>query len=207
MPTVDEVQFDTTGWTQREAIENRAVWTNAMGDVLTKRLISGPPKMPGVFRTQEVASYYRQQIAATGGALLSADLLHVKGTSVSRMLFKTPHTEGLLGYVGSLTLAYRDFSYSIRMQALERPGDGDRALHAKAFLEMSYPSGTDLRSLWFGEAVPDGDTVLRRCQADDEVWDVEFPQHPLSRIRIEFARLLPTLQFSRDVKNSVPHNA
>ncbi|MDB5388106.1 MAG: hypothetical protein JWM11_3752 [Planctomycetaceae bacterium] len=206
MPTVDDVQFDTTGWELRETTENRVTWSNAAGDSLTKRFSPGAPKMPGLFRSQDLAAYYAEQVSNAGGAVLSVDLVHVKGTSVSRMLFKAPHSEGILGFVGSLTLAYRNFSFSIRIQAVERPGDEARAEHAMAFLKMSYPSDTDLRPLWFGESVPAEDTTLRRCQADDDVWDIEFPEHPLSRIRKEFARLLPTLQISRDVKNSVPHN-
>jgi hypothetical protein len=207
MPTVDEMQFDTSGWEHRESVENRDVWSNASGDLLTKRFIPGAPKMPGLFRTAELADYYAKQVAGAGGAVISVDLAHVKGTSVSRMLFKIPQAEGLFGFVGALTLAYKTFSYSIRIQALETREDKLRAVHAMAFLERLHPPGTDLRSIWFGGPAPVDPTVARRCQADDVFWDTEFPNHPLSRIRTELARLIPTLKISRDVKNSVPHNA
>lgn len=206
MLSADDLQFDTTGWESRETAENRATWISASGDVLTKKFSPEPPQMPGLFRTQELLEYYTAQVTAAGGALISVDLVHVRGTNLSKMVFKSPQPEGLFGFVATLTLPYRDFSYSIRLQALERPGDEIRTQQALAFLEMSYPSGTDLRPLWFGEPVQEGDTKLRRCQADDEVWDVEFPAHPLARVRAQLAQLLPSVQVSRRVKNSVPHN-
>jgi hypothetical protein len=207
MPTVEDVQFDTSGWEHREAVENRVVWSNASGDLLTKRFIPGAPKMPGLFRTAELANYYAEQVAGAGGAVISVDLVHLKGTSVSRMVFKLPQPEGQFGFVGALTLAYKTFSYSIRIQALETREDRVRTVHAMAFLERSHPPGTDLRSFWFDGFAPENEQTTRRCQADDVLWDSEFPNHPLSRIRAELARLTPTLKISRDVKNSVPHNA
>lgn len=207
MPTVDDVQFDTTGWEQCETIRDRITWINANGDVLIKRYTPGAPKMPGLFRSEELRQYYVQQVTVAGGALLSIDLMHIKGAAISKMLFKVPQATGLLGFLGTLNLAYRDFSYSIRVQALERPGDEARSQRAWEFLEQSQPPGTDLRTIWYGERVADGDLPIKHCLADDEHWDTEFPRHPLSRIRAEFARLVPTLQVSRDVKNSVPHNS
>lgn len=205
MLSADDLQFDTTGWELRKTDENRATWINANGDVLTKRFNPEPPQMPGLFRAQELLDYYTAQVTSNGGALISVDLVHVRGTNLSKVVFKSAQSGGLLGFVGTLTLPYRDFSYSIWIQALESPGDEIRSQQALAFLEMSNPSGTDLHPLWFGEPVAEGDTKIRRCQADDEVWDVEFPTHPLARVRTELTRLLPTMQVSREVKNSVPH--
>jgi hypothetical protein len=205
MLSADDLLIDTTGWEPRETAENRATWINAAGDVLTKRFNPEPPQMPGLFRTQELLDYYSAQVTAAGGALISVDLVHVRGTNLSKVVFKSSQSEGPLGFVGTLTLPYRDFSYSLRIQALECPGDEVRSQQAMAFLEMSNPSGTDLRPLWFGEPVEVGETKILRCLADDEVWDVEFPTHPLARVRTELARLLPSIQVSREVKNSVPH--
>lgn len=207
MPALDDVQFDTTGWEPREeSAENRRTWGNACGDVLSIRFNPVAPQMPSLFRIQALKDYHTQQLQASGGTILSLDLLQVKGVSVGKLIFKTMLGSGGWGYVSMLFLPYRDFSYSIRLQALERAGDEVRGQHVWGWLHESQPPGADCQALWFGlEQSPADPHVARHCMADEERWDREFPEHPLSRMRAELSRLIPTLMVSRDVKNSAPH--
>ncbi|MES2792465.1 MAG: hypothetical protein V4719_22810 [Planctomycetota bacterium] len=207
MLSIDDVQFDTTGWEPRpESAENRRSWGNACGDVLSVRYYAAPPQMPSLFRLQALKDYHLQQLKAANGTILSLDLLQVKGVSVGKLLFKTQHPGGGWGYVGTLFLPYRDFSYSIRLQAVERAGDEARGQHVWNWLHESQPPDANCLALWFGlDEVPEDTNVARLCLADEERWDRTFPHHPLSRLRAELYRLIPTLLVSRDVKNSAPH--
>lgn len=206
MLTIEDIQFNSIGWLPHQTAEHCVVWKNSQGDLLTKCFYPSPPRMPGLFRTQDLLNYYQQLVSAEQGAIISAELLHFKGTAISKLLFKTWATEEHYRYVGRLTLAYRDFSYTISLEACEQPGDEVRVQRAWQAFEASQPAGTDLIASWFGEPTPEEEYPIRRTPADDLEWDREFPQHPLSRLRTELSRLLPTLQIGREVKNSSPHN-
>lgn len=208
MPTVDDVQFDTTGWELRERQECRVLWGNSHGDVLSKRYSPGTPKTPGPFRVQALKNYLYDQIASIAGAVISLDLLQVKGVAVTKLVYKVAQPQDRFGYVGTLSIAYRDFSYTIKLQTLERSGDEARGLHVWNQLQESYPPETDLSSLWF-EPVSNhlSHSPVLRCRADNEIWDHSFPDHPLSRLRFELIRIVPSLAVDRMVKNSVPHRS
>lgn len=207
MPSIEDLQFDTTGWTPREeAIESRRAWVNEWGDLLTLRYNAGVPKSPSLFRSQALRDYFTQQVAAGGGCILSLDLLHVKGVAISKLIFKSPQAPGGWGYLGTLMLAYKDFSYSLRIQTLDRSGDEARGQYVWNWLHESQPADADCLALWFGrEGVPHDTTDVHACLADDIRWDEKFPQHPLSRLREELGRVVPSILVSRDVKNSLPH--
>ncbi len=206
MPSVEDLQFDTTGWEPRpEPIESRRAWVNLFGDVLSLRYNAGVPKVPSLFRQQALRDYYTQQIAPSRGCILSLDLMHVKGLAIGKLIFKTPQAEGTWGYMGSLTLAYKDFSYTIRMQSMDGPGDEARSHHVWNELHENLPADANPLSLWFGHAGLTEEDIVRPCLADGDQWDALFPTHPLSRLRSELARIVPTLIVSRDVKNSQPH--
>lgn len=206
MPSVEDLQFDTTGWEPRpEAAESRRAWGNASGDVLTLRYTAGVPKIPSLFRLQALRDYYTQQVALGGGCILSLDLLHVKGVAIGKLIFKTPQPAGGWGFMGSLVVAYKDFSYSLRMQALEVAGDDNRGQHVWNQLCDSQPDEADCLALWFGSREMKDSELVHPCLADQEQWDAEFPAHPLSRLRAELCRIAPSLVISRDVKNSQPH--
>ncbi|MDB5338255.1 MAG: hypothetical protein JWN70_3874 [Planctomycetaceae bacterium] len=207
MPSLDDVQFDTTDWEPRpESAEHRRTWVNAWGDVLSIRFNAAAPQMPSLFRLQALKDFHTQQLQASGGTILSLDLLQVKGVSVGKLLFKTMQPEGGWGYVSMLFLPYRDFSYSIRIQTLERAGDEGRGQHVWEWLHQSHPQEADRHALWFGlEEAPADPHIARHCMADEDRWDAQFPDHPLSRLRAELGRVIPTLVVSRDVKNSAPH--
>lgn len=206
MPVLDDLQFDTTGWESRpDPAENRHAWENARGDILTLRFNPGTPKFPSLYRAQALRDYYNRQVVSQGGCILSLDLLHVKGVPIGKLIFKSPQSTGGWGFMGSLNLAYQDFSYSIRMQSVEIQGDEARGQYVWDWLHGSYPEGADCTGLWFGvNYTPESHEVLP-CMADDVRWDTDFPDHPLSRLRNELARIVPTMSVNRDVKNSQPH--
>lgn len=206
MPSVEDLQFDTTGWEPRpEAAESRRAWVNLFGDVLSLRYTAGVPKVPSLFRQQALRDYYILQIAASRGCILSLELIHVKGLTIGKLIFKTPQPGETWGYMGSLTLAYKDFSYTIRLQAMDGPGDGARSQHVWSSLHENLAPGENPLALWYGHARLVEEDIVRPCLADGDYWDAQFPTHPLSRLRAELTRIAPTLIVSRDVKNSQPH--
>ena len=136
---------------------------------------------------------------------MSLDLLQVKGVAVGKLLFKSTQAAGGWGYVGTLLIPFRDFQYSICLQTLELAGDEARGNHVWEWLHGTHPAD-ECTQLWFGLECPPADpNPLLPCLADEERWDASFPEHPLSRLRAEVARLIPTLVVSREVKNSAPH--
>ena len=84
-------------------------------------------------------------------------------------------------YTGSLTIPFRDFSYVIKAQCEERGTTGVR----EAIL---FDKGRRAGTVTIG---PDG-KIGGDWNPDDEQYDADFPQHPLTRLRILLAKFQTT---------------
>lgn len=206
MPAIEDIQFDTSGWEPLATSEDSfRTWGNHWGDVMSISFSGAPPSMPSLFRLHALREFHDRHIEGNGGTILSLDLLQVKGVAVGKLLYKSQQSAGGWGYVGTLMIPFRDFHYSICLQTVEQAGDEVRADHVWGWLHESHPA-EDCTRLWFGlDSAPTDPQPVLPCLADEERWDGTFPDHPLSRLRSELSRLIPTLVVSREVKNSAPH--
>jgi hypothetical protein len=204
MLTIDCLTFDTTGWGLVKNTESKATWTNAQGDRLGKQFFPLPPDIPSLFALDELRDYFRKQALQSGGAIISVDVLHIKGMSLARSIFKYPRPIGM-GFFGSLIMPFRDFSYVIRVQCVESQDSVNREDTLLPLVQQRLPTGTVLSDVWMQDPYDPGfEGPVLRCLTDDECWDRELPEHPLSKIRAIFAQIIPTIAVNREVKNSVP---
>jgi hypothetical protein len=110
-------------------------------------------------------------------------LLEVANVAAILMVLGIPQLSRAVIYVGSLTIPFAEFSFVIKMQCEERGTTGvreavllDKALGTGA---VTFDAGGKLK----------GD-----LNSDDACHDNQFPNHPLSRLRREFALITASLQ-------------
>lgn len=202
MLNLDSLTFDTTGWSPRNESEVRISWHNANGDKLRKLFQHSTPKMPPLFELHELRTYFRGQATAAEGGIISVDSLHIRGLDLVRSILKLPYGDQI-NYVGIVIIPYRDFSFNLKFQAFNNSDSIDRT----AIVQQKL-SGDSNNTVSAGTASDPYDPSLTnsmsRLESEDERWDAECPTHPLSRLRASIAQLLPTIQTTRDLKNSVP---
>jgi hypothetical protein len=207
MVTIDSLQFDTVGWVLRKSSEAKVSWGNANGDRLRKRFSDRPPKLPSPYALDELREYYRSLSRSESSGLISVDVLHAKGLTIVRSLFKHRMADDRCSYMGVLAFPFRDFSFTVQIQAVEAEHEASsRESAVREHFEQLWKAGTEVRMAW--EQDPYDASYQEpplRCLADDERWDPQFPDHPLSRIRAAIGKILPSLVASRELKNAVPY--
>ncbi len=109
--------------------------------------------------------------------------------SVVRTIGKILQTPTGMTYVGSYTIPFRDSSYVIKIQCEER---GTTGIREAILVDRGLKSG-DI-------TIGDSGNIVGDFAPDDEVYDKDFPDHPLSRCRRGLCMISSSLSVAEDVK-------
>ena len=209
MPNVRFVHFDTIGWQLYEETDERITWGNESGDNLSVYFFGVPPDISvGLIDVSALRNLYREQVSQAGGALISVDVISVNAVNSIRTLFKFPQQPDGMTYLASLTCPFAEFSYVVKVTCAEHgiTGIRDSIVMDKLLGAGKLEIDEDGNLVgWFQDPYSTNYVApLLRNQADDEDYDAEFPQHPLSRVRRTLTQLEATLTFDRGVRESKP---
>ena len=179
MPGLNLVEKDAT-W---------ARWQTDEGDIVFLRFIPEPIRNPvPLSDTNGVREQYKEMVAQQGAAMIELDIVSYSGISCMEMISKTRIEPHGMAYAASATLMWRDFSFNIAFHSPERGVTGFRdAIVADKFL-AKYESMEEFDAAFHDRS--SNPAAAQRNRSDDECYDVDFPDHPLSRCR----------QFLRDLR-------
>ena len=183
-PTLDAVRFDNSGYRSLgEPRPGMRAWHTPQGDGVGLYLYTLPPDLPRVTSIAALRSYYERQIASMDGRLVSVSLPVAAGMPVVQVLSTTPQQPAGLTYVGAITLAFRDFSFVLKIQAEDRGPTGMR------------------EAIVIDQRLAAGDTIeaARAFDTDASELDDNFPAHQVSRARSVLAHVCRTLQLDRSI--------
>ncbi|RKF30721.1 hypothetical protein BCY88_12730 [Paraburkholderia fungorum] len=180
-------------WAFQQEDERIAVFHNAVGDVLTINFFMAVPDIGApIDDVDALRAFYRRTTEAAGLALVETELAQLNTLSAVRTLFKA-RIEQIRGFafVGSYTLPFADRSYVIKVQSIEQGVTGMR--EAAVMVLMGPPEIDEVTGELVGWAQdpydPDYRAAFMRNQADDQKFDAQFPDHPLSKVRRYLAEL------------------
>ncbi len=108
-------------------------------------------------------------------------------------------------YIGLWTFPRRDFSYVLKIQCQESGVTGQReALVLDRELAPGHLRPTqEVMKSWAADPYdPTCQQGILRNLAEDEQYDAEFPDHPLSRLRRYFQQIEPTIAVADALKQS-----
>ncbi len=208
MLSIKSVSFDTSGWRVEEETEYEICWVNDRPEVLFFYFFPIQPDLPcEITQIDRIRSFYREAVSEAGGGLVSVEQynLPVRGKNVGylKTILKLPEEPVGISYVGSLTLPYEDFSFVIKAQCFEAGLTGLRDNVIGAKLRSSGLAEDGL--VWAQDPYdPTFDGPVLRNLSEDEKFDVDFPDHPLTRTREILAGAVRSLQISDAVLNSIP---
>jgi len=214
MISLDSIHFDTSGWKISEKSKDTIRWEDGKPEFLSLHYFPVPPDIPcELGKLKELRDCYRTAIGQAGGGLVSLDVLNVKvGTRevpCLRNIVKVPQSPSGMLYIGSLTFPFADFSYVIKVQCFEEGITGMRdavvadRLMGAGDVKLDPKTGGILG--WAQDPYePSFKGPALKNQSEDEKYDSQFPEHPLSRARAILARASETVNLDDSVLSSPP---
>ena len=181
--SLDSVTFDTARYRYQGEAE-------VSGHGLRRRVTAAPPDFlfqagpdlpPGTKSRLELQEFYRGRICSGGVEMVEFRLKPVAGIPSVWMILKFPRKPHGMVYLRSLTIPFAMFSYVLKMQCEERGLTGIR--EAAIFLDAQAEGGVILEA---------AEELMGNFNSDDARYDDQFPNHPLSRLRREFAFIAHT---------------
>jgi hypothetical protein len=200
-------ELDKHGWKLREKSSHAKVWDISFGDVLLLEFRNKRPVMPFLSQTIELRNYFRKNVIESGGGILKVEVIELKGLSAVDCLFKIPMKPTGMLCVGSLVIPFSDKAYYIEVQCREQGmtgvresliwlRQGDSANKEDEVQDENF----DILRGWMKDPYDESATegILMNL-ADDEKYDVEFPDHPLSRARKYMAQIREIISFDNQL--------
>jgi hypothetical protein len=191
--SVDSVRFDTSpyeaGGEPRPG--QTRVWFTPEGDAIGLYFFSVPPDLPANARSvDDLRAFFAAEMESSGGQVVELSSVRLDECPAVRVISKMPLQPPGMTCVGAFTIPFRDFSFVLKVQCEERGPTGYR----EAVLAD--------RRLAAGEvsAITEGRMQLPNWNPDDESFDAEFPEHPVSRVRRVLSRVAASITFDASIK-------
>lgn len=189
-PSPDDIRVHLDGWQTWNHAPN--MWSDVTGMVFSVDVFDLPPDISAPLDDlRGLRHFYRTLARQNGLALLECDVVPFGAFRAVRVVLKMPLQPRGFGFVGSLTLPFRDCSYVLKYQAAEGQPTGLRESLVAAQMMQAVDDPEGVMRSWCADPYDPSLKYEPMCnKADDPAWDARFPEHPLSRVRAAL-NLLP----------------
>jgi hypothetical protein len=204
-PTLEQIQFDMVGL-KFHSETNRVlkVWTNPEADVVTLNLfLTAPDIRVSLANLEGLREMYREQVTAAKGGLIEVGKLEVSGISSIKTIFKLPQKMAGVAYVAAITIPFKDFSFVLKITCQERGFGGNREIRILEQRRLALLEKRETRDVMIGWNAdpydPNFKSELLMTFAENQVFDADFPDHPISRARFWIAAFEKTLMLEKSL--------
>lgn len=194
---MDIISFiDLSGYEQQRDLP---FWTREGGLVLSLHHFDAVPSVSASPASVEARrGIVATHLAAEGGALLESEATSVDGLPAARQLIRIPRRGApRQEYRGVCVIPRASCSALVKLEAAEDPVTGVREI---AVLDEVGPD----RFFVPHPHAPALDGGRGYNASDLPEWDARFPEHPLTLIRAELARILPTVRLHAQFRRLPP---
>jgi hypothetical protein len=201
--------FDAADW----ARTGYATWMTGAGDMITVESSDLPPELP--FGLDETP-LLRESLAATaadrGGTLVECDVVTLAGLPAIRQVSKTPMPDRPgIAVTGAFTVPRATCTAVLKVQSMEERPSGVRETTLLQRHLEERPAGRrtaeHMRHWNTGALDPLPRGSLPRHPCDEPEWDLQFPRHPLSRVRGLMRELAGIVRPAPELVASLPFGA
>jgi len=204
---MEAISFKTTGWREQPSEPPHRIWHNDTGDGLGLYYFGIAPDIPAPLENiDQLRQSYRLPPQANSG-LVELTVIQLDTIPALKLIMKVAQVPHGMTYLGSFTIPRRDFSYVLKVQCMEYGITGIReaVVWAQELARGRVLISQDKRLInWSADPYePTFEGPVLRNVADDERYDSQFPNHPLSRVR----RYLNELESTIAISNAVKHSA
>lgn len=178
-------------------------WTSHGQDaILSINFIKLSPDLPTVKDSKIIRDFYRTQIAPSNGGLIQADIVDIRGIATVKCIFKISQQGGPMIYLASLTIPFDDYSYVVKVQAMEAgiTGMRDAIILNKLLASGEIEMKDEKLEGWFADPyeITYRSGILMN-KSDHQSYDIEFPDHPLTLVRTMIEQLQKEISFDPEI--------
>lgn len=185
--TINSVSVPDFGWNKVEENDSRIVWVNPEENALISlNFFNLQPDIPTVKNLDFLKDFYRSSISEANGGVVEVSLLTVHNIPSVKTIFKIPQPESGMTYIASVTIPFEHCSFVIKIQSAEvgTTGIRDTVVLNEMLMSGEVTLGEDCLENWFEDPYnPNFKNGTLMNKSEQEKYDVEFPQHPLSVAR------------------------
>jgi hypothetical protein len=187
MINISSVSISDFGWAKVKDDTSIIQWINPEQTIaISVNFFEKPPDIPTMKNIETLRSFYRQSISSVNGGLIEVTLSGKDTKPFIKTIFKLPQESSGMTYIASLTFPFKTCSFVFKVQAAEIGMTGMReALIANKLISENIISIDENRySNWSADPYDDNfkDGTLMN-KSEQHVYDIEFPNHPLTRAR------------------------
>jgi len=159
-----------------------------------------PPDIPTIKNINKLREHYREFARRNNGGIIKVEIEEVQNIEVVETIFKFPMESHGVGYIGSITIPFRDCSFVIKAQCQEMGNTGfrDTVVFQKMMGDGVIKREDGKVAGWFkdpyDENLQEG-PLMNLSEAEE--FDVDFPEHPLSIIRDGMAKVRRRITFDK----------
>jgi hypothetical protein len=187
--SLDSLQFDTSRYHYFGEENGQRTWGTPDGVSIGLHFFDLPPNLPKHTRTSaELQEFYQKQIGNNGVAIVEFRIRPMADVPCIWMILRIPRESHGMIYIGSITVPFAEFSFVIKGQCEEQ---GITGIRETALLLTAQKEG----KITLGE-----NGIVGEWNPDDECYDEQFPQHPVSLLRAEFRDIASTLKIQEAIK-------
>jgi hypothetical protein len=211
MLSIRSVEFEKPGCEVIDQSESSITWAaSARPEIISLHYFAKEPDIPcPLSDLKGLRDGYRKGISQAGGGLVAADVITVKDLPCLQTIFKLLQQPSGMMYLGSLTFPFADASFVIKIQCAEPGTSGLREaiiineLMGKGEVVID-PETLSMKGWAQDPYDPDFEGPALRNKSEDEKYDAQFPDHPLTRTRLLLTQVKDSLKFDSDVQNAKP---
>ncbi|ALF88952.1 MULTISPECIES: hypothetical protein [Ralstonia solanacearum species complex] len=195
-------------WVLQQENERIAIFRNEVGDVLTVNYFMAVPDIEAsIDDVDALRAFYRRTAEANGLALIETELAQLTTLRAVRTLFKARMNQ-IRGFalIGAYTLPFADRSYVIKVESMEQGVTGMREAVVMALMGPPQIHEATGELIGWGQDPydPSHRAEFMRNQADDQKFDAQFPDHPLSKVRRYLVELESSVQADSSIRGLQP---
>ncbi|GGB78557.1 hypothetical protein GCM10007424_18380 [Flavobacterium suaedae] len=183
---IQSVQLPDLEWEKAEESSSVIKWISPNKQAVTSlHYIKLAPDLPTIKNVDELRDLYRNQLGEKGG-LIQVDIATVQNKPAVKTILKIFPEPNRLVYTASLTIPFESCSFVVSVQAVEVGITGIRETTVTSKLLKAGELTVVDNSIknWFKDPYnPEQTKGFLMNVAEDEKYDTDFPEHPLTLIR------------------------
>lgn len=200
---IDSISIPDFGWNNFNNDKNIKQWVNPeQSIVLSINFFDAIPDIPPTKNLDALRYYYRDQLSKQNGGIIQVDTGEIKEYKVVKTVFKVMIEEKKTIYLASLTIPFHNCSYVIKIQAAEVGTTGVRESVIGLRLLNEGKIGADEKGYigWSADPYnPNFKEGVLMNLSEKGLYDLEFPDHPLTQARMLIHQIESEIEFGEEV--------
>jgi hypothetical protein len=179
--TIKSVSIPSFGWQKVKEDATIIQWVNPEQTIaVSVNFFNLKPDLPALKDIDVLRGFYRNMIVGVGGGVVELELYKHRQFDLIRTLFKVPQNPSGITYIASITIPFSTCSFVFKVQA---PEIGATGMRETIIMDGFLKTGQDFSSWTFDPYDKDFKEGLLMNISEDKRYDVDFPDHHLTRAR------------------------